>query len=104
MAIISENNGDAAADPATTSYAIALGDVFQGTLDTADDSDLVQVELSADTIYDFSLSSPETLYIALVDTEGNQVAGGVLNSSGARIIISPPASGTKWRKDRVGPP
>ena len=98
MAIITENNGDAGADPAATSYSIALGDVFQGALDTAGDTDLVQVELAADTIYDFALSSPETLNIALIDSAGNQVAGGVLNTSGARIIIAPPAGGTYYIK------
>ena len=96
MAIIRENNGDAADAPADTSYSIALGDVFQGTLSPTDVIDLVQVELSADTIYDFSLSSTETLLISLIDSTGDQVAGGVLNSSGARIIISPPAGGTYY--------
>ena len=96
MATITENNGDAGADPAATSYSIALGDVFQGTLDSAGDTDLVQVELSADTIYDFGLSSPETLYIALVDADGNLVVDGALNTSGARIIISPPADGVYY--------
>ena len=96
MATITENNGDAGADPAATSYSIALGDVFQGTLDSAGDTDLVQVELTADTIYDFALSSPEALDIALIDAAGNQVARGVPNASGARIITSPPDSGTYY--------
>ena len=96
MAIITENNGDAGADPASTSYSIALGDVFQGTLDSAGDADLVQVELSADTIYDFSLSAEETTSFALVDSAGNQVARGAVNSSGSRLIISPPADATYY--------
>ncbi len=96
MAIITENNGDAGADPADTNYSIALGDVFLGALDSAGDTDLVRVELSADTIYDFALSSAETLDIDLIDSAGNEVAGGVRNTSGATIITSPPEGGTYY--------
>ena len=38
MAIIKEDNGDASAST-ETQYTVSLGDVFQGTLDTAGDTD-----------------------------------------------------------------
>ena len=59
MAIITENNGAAGADPASASDSIALGDVFQGALNSAGDADLVQVELSAGTGSDYEISLSE---------------------------------------------
>ena len=59
MATISENSGDASADTRTT-YTISLGDVFKGTLDSADDKDWIKVSLTAGTIYDFTLSGVDS--------------------------------------------
>ena len=106
MATIIENNGDAGAEPDNTSYSIALGDVFQGTLDTVDDRDLVQIELSADTIYDVRLQSDAApaklnefekfIQLVLYDSVGNQVLTGSYISYGSLLIFQPPVSGTYY--------
>ena len=76
MAIIRETNGDAAAG-ADTRYTLSLDDVFQGTLDPAGDNDWVKVELSAGTIYLFTIKTDEAvtgdnpLGLELFDSGGN---------------------------------
>ena len=72
MAIIRENDGDAGADSGTR-YTLSLGDVFQGTLDPANDKDWVRVELTAGTIYDITLTGAELAQLQLLDSEGNHV-------------------------------
>lgn len=106
MATIIENNGDAGAEPDNTSYSIALGDVFQGMLDTVDDRDLVQIELSADTIYDVRLQSDAApaklndlekfIQLVLYDSVGDQVFNGSHISYGSLLIFQPPVSGTYY--------
>ena len=95
MATIIENNGDASADNETL-YTITLGDVFQGTLDPADDKDLVRVELTAGTVYDITLSDVDSAELALFDSAGNLIVTGGEVPSGAKFIFSPTATGTYY--------
>ena len=95
MAIITENNGDANADSGTR-YSISLGDVFQGTLEPADDKDWVRVELSEGTIYDFTLSDVDSARFELFDAAGNRIVRGGATSSGAKLIFSPDATATYY--------
>ena len=95
MAIIRENDGDAGADSGTR-YTLSLGDVFQGTLDPANDRDWVRVELTAGTIYDITLTGVESAQLQLLDSEGNHVVSGGSLPSGAKLIFSPAASGTYY--------
>ena len=95
MAIIRENDGDASADSGTQ-YSISLGDVFQGTLDPANDKDWVRVELTAGTIYDITLTGVESAQLQLLDSEDNHVVSGGSLPSGAKLIFSPAASGTYY--------
>ena len=95
MAIIRENDGDAGADSGTR-YTLSLGDVFQGTLDPANDKDWVRVELTAGTIYDITLSGVESAQLQLLDSEGNHVVTGGSLLSGSKLIFSPAASGTYY--------
>ena len=106
MATIIENNGDAGSTPENTSYSIALGDVFQGTLEAVDDRDLIQIELDADTIYDIRLHSdaaPATLddyekliQVVLSDSEGNRIVKGLGVAYGSLVIHQPPVTGTYY--------
>ena len=108
MATIIENNGDAGSTPENTSYSIALGDVFQGTLETVDDRDLIQIELSAETIYDIRLHSDaapaklndhEKLFqVVLYDSDGDRVVSGVGIAYGSLLIHQPPVTGTYYLK------
>ena len=88
MATITENQGDASANTGTR-YALSLGDVFQGTLDTAQDKDWIRVELTTGTIYDISQTGLESVRLNLYDSEGNHIV-----YSDAHIILEPPASGS----------
>lgn len=102
MATIRENNGDASFGSGTT-YTISLGDVFEGTLDPAEDKDWVKVELTAGTIYDFTLSGVDLAEFVLFDSDGNlivlsgspRVPDGV-TPSGAKLIYSPKVTGTYY--------
>ena len=94
MAIITETNGDAS-DDSDTQYALALGDKFQGANDDFDDEDRVRVELSADTIYDFSLrAETESIRFKLVDSDGGLHLHSEFNPNGSKLIYQPPVSGT----------
>ncbi len=95
MATIRENNGDASAGTRTT-YTIALGDVFKGTLSSADDKDWIKVNLSAGTIYDFTLRGVESAELILYDSSGNRVVSGGANSFGAKLLFSPDVTGTYY--------
>ena len=95
MAIIRENDGDAGADSGTR-YTLSLDDVFQGTLDPANDKDWVRVELTAGTIYDITLTGVESAQLQLLDSEGNHVVSGGSLPSGSKLIFSPAASGTYY--------
>ena len=95
MATIRENNGDASADT-QTQYIISLGDVFQGTLDPANDKDWIRVELDADIIYDITLSGVEPAQLQLSDSAGYSIVTGGEFPSGAKLIFSPPVSGTYY--------
>ena len=95
MAIIKENSGDASADT-QTQYIISLGDVFQGTLDRANDKDWIRVELDADIIYDITLSGVEPAQLQLSDSAGYSIVTGGEFPSGAKLIFSPPVSGTYY--------
>ena len=95
MAIIRENDGDAGADSGTR-YTLSLGDVFQGTLDPANDKDWVRVELTAETVYDITLTGVESAQLQLLDSEGNHVVSGGALPSGSKLIFSPAASGTYY--------
>ena len=95
MATIRENNGDANADPGTT-YTIYLGDIFQGTLDPGRDEDWISVELTAGTIYDFTLSGVDSALFELFDSTGNRIVRGGATASGAKLIFSPDATATYY--------
>lgn len=72
MATIRENNGDAAPD-ATTQYTINQGDVFQGSLDPADDKDWVRIDMTAGPFYDITLNDEDAFELHILDPEGNEV-------------------------------
>ena len=95
MAIIRETNGDAAAG-AGTRYTLSLDDVFRGTLSPAGDKDWVKVELSAGTIYDFTLSGVDSAQFELFDSAGSPVVLGGVTSSGAKLIFNPGATATYY--------
>ena len=95
MATISENSGDASANTRTT-YTISLGDVFKGTLGTADDKDWIKVRLTAGTVYDFTLSGVDSARFELFDASGNQVVRGGVSASVAKLIFSPDVTGTYY--------
>ncbi|MDE0154963.1 MAG: FG-GAP-like repeat-containing protein [Gammaproteobacteria bacterium] len=97
MAVIKEDQGDAGAD-AQTQYALSLGDVFQGTLQSANDKDWLKVELSAETIYDFTLSGVggKSAELALFASDGNRIVSGGPIPSGAKLIFSPVVTGTYY--------
>ena len=81
MAIIRETNGDAAAG-ADTRYTLSLDDVFQGTLDPAGDNDWVKVELSAGTIYLFTIKTDEAV------TGDNPLGLELFDSGGSYLVRS----------------
>ena len=97
MATIKENNGDAGADTGTR-YAIALGDVFQGTLDPAGDKDWIRVELTAGTVYDITLTGLASTEPWFYDSAGNRITsdGTVFLSSAKKLIIGPTVTGTYY--------
>ena len=95
MAVIKEDRGDAGVG-ADTTYALSLGDVFQGTLDAAADEDWLKVELNAETIYDFTLRSVASAVLALFDEAGNRIVSGAFGPDGARLIFSPDVTGTYY--------
>ena len=101
MAIQEEKNGDARAS-AATGYSISLGDYFQGTFESADDVDWIEVELSAGTIYDIRLKGANWLALDLLDSAGNPVISGGRISDNSRVIIyTPDASGTYYIEARA---
>ena len=98
MATIRENSGDAGADTGTQ-YTIALGDVFQGTLDPANDQDWIRVELTADgTIYDITLTDDnDSVAFFLYDLAGDHsISSGKYSPGVRKLILSPTVSGTYY--------
>ena len=97
MAEFREDTGDASADTGTT-YSISLGDSFQGMLESVDDKDWIKVELTAGTIYDFTLSGVdgESAELGLFDSDANLIAIGGVIPSGAKLIYSPKVTGTYY--------
>ena len=90
MAIIREDNGDAG-QTAETQYAITLGDVFQGKLESGLDTDWIRIEPSAGKILDISIVTDEfSVEMQLLDSEGNHIAYGSLLAD-ETLIISPAA-------------
>ncbi|MCY4210815.1 MAG: FG-GAP-like repeat-containing protein [Gammaproteobacteria bacterium] len=94
MAVIKEDKGDASTGM-QTEYTLSLGDVFQGTLQAAGDKDWLKVELSAETIYDFTLTGieGEAAALTLFDAAGNRVVSGNYTPVGTKLIFSPSVSG-----------
>ncbi len=95
MATISENNGDASANTGTA-YTISLGDIFEGTLDPAEDKDWIKVELTAGTIYDFTLSGVDSAEFALFDSSGHHIVRGGITPTGGKLIFSPDVTATYY--------
>ena len=98
MATIRENSGDADADTGTQ-YTIALGDVFQGTLDPANDQDWIRIEPTADgTIYDITLTGDDdSVAFSLYDLAGHHIISSSRYPSGVnKLIFSPAVSGTYY--------
>ena len=87
-----ENNGDASANTGTL-YSISLEDIFQGTLDPADDKDWIRVELTAETIYEISLTSVESARLEILDSAGNHIVSGAENPTGSKLIFKPSITG-----------
>ena len=96
MATITETNSDAGATPNETTYSLALGDIFQGSLGPDDDSDLIAIQVSVGTIVDISLTAPNSVSIDLLDSDGNHLVDGAPNSSGAKIIFELPTGGAYY--------
>ena len=96
MATITETNGDAS-DDFDTQYALSLGDIFQGSHEDFSDEDWIRVELSADTIYNFTLRAEEqSNRFKLVDSEGDLHLHSDYSSTGSTLIFQPPVSGTYY--------
>ena len=96
MAIIREDNGDARASSGTQ-YALSVGDSFQGSLNPVNDKDWLRVELTAGTIYDFTLRGVYSARLMVLDAQGNMVAEGSNIFSYTKLkIFSPDASGTYY--------
>lgn len=96
MAIIREDNGDAGASSGTQ-YALSVGDSFQGKLNPISDTDWLRVELTAGTIYDFILNGVYSAQLAILDSQGNEVAYGISDFDFTKIrIFSPDASGSYY--------
>ena len=98
MAVITENMGDAGADT-ETQYTLSLGDVFQGRLEPANDKDWIKVELTAGTIYDFTLSDVYSAVLVLFNSEGNIVSGNLYSTEeliDKKLIFSPSVTGTYY--------
>ena len=95
MATITENQGDASAD-SVTRYALSVGDVFQGRLDSIEDVDWIRVELNADTIYDITLNGEISLGFDLFDSAGNYIVSDDQGSFGPKFSGNPGASGTYY--------
>ena len=94
MATITETNGDAGQD-SSTQYTLSLGDIFQGVHDTRQDIDRIRVELSSDTIYNFTLrTETESIRFKLVDSEEGLHLHSQFNPSGSTLIYNPTVSGT----------
>ena len=96
MATITETHGDASED-SNTQYAITLGDIFQGSHDDFSDIDKIRVELSSDTIYDFTLrAETESIRFKLVDSNDGLHLHSEFNPTGSKLIYQPPVSGTYY--------
>ena len=95
MATIRENDGDASANTGTD-YTISLGDVFQGTLDPAADKDWIKVELTAEAVYDITLTGVESARLKLLDSAGNHVISGGVITSGSKLIYNSTVTGTYY--------
>ena len=96
MATITETNGDAG-DDFDTQYALSLGDIFQGSHEDFNDEDWIRVELSADTIYNFTLRAEEQVNrFKLVDSDGGLHLHSDYSSTGSTLIFQPPVSGTYY--------
>ena len=96
MATITETNGDAGGD-FDTQYALSLGDIFQGSHEDFSDEDWIRVELSADTIYNFTLRAEEQVNrFKLVDSDGGLHLHSDYSSTGSTLIFQPPVSGTYY--------
>ena len=103
MAVIKEDNGDAGTDTGTQ-YTASLGDVFQGTLDTAGDRDWIRLELTSGTVYAISPDGlGQWLWYQVFDSQGNQVQRPPnpfpvisVPPPGSKFIFEPPVSGTYY--------
>ena len=96
MATITETNGDAG-DDFDTQYALSLGDIFQGGHDTRRDVDWIRVELSSDTIYNFTLrTETNSIRFKLVDSEGGLHLHSNFSQSGSTLIYQPSVSGSYY--------
>ena len=109
MTVITETAGDAAGDLAGVSYALALGDTFEGTFENNEDVDLVRIELTSDTIYDIRLSAEngtdsasydytKRVELVLYDSAGREVRDGAEMPGGSVLILRPPAAGSYYLK------
>ncbi|MDE0511264.1 MAG: M10 family metallopeptidase [Gammaproteobacteria bacterium] len=73
MAIIKEDRGDAHAGT-ETQYALSLDGVFQGELASDTDEDWIQVDLTAGTTYNITLTDMDAAYLTLYDSAGEQIS------------------------------
>ena len=89
-----EDKGDARPDR-ETQYTLYVGADFNGTLEPPHDVDWFRAELTAGTLYEFSVSFPSgTTFVKLLDSEGNEVAYGFSDHPNFRdITFNPVVSG-----------
>ena len=95
MATVVENNGDASSDTGTQ-YTVSLGDVFQGTLDPAADTDWIRVELSTETIYEITLTGDKSTHLIIQNPENEIIYQSRYQSSDKKMIFNPIDTGTYY--------
>ena len=95
MAIIREDNGDAAPDSGTQ-YTITAGDHFQGSLDSTDDKDCVRIELAAGPFYYATLNDAESFETHILDPEGNEVTYLAYDPAEIKVTFITAVSGTHY--------
>ena len=95
MATIVENNGDASSDTGTQ-YTVSVGDVFQGTIETASDEDWIQVELTSGTIYDITLSGESWTSFVIYDSDFRIIRETTIYAASKKLIFEITVSGTHY--------
>ena len=101
--------GDDAAGDESTTYSMAVGDIFQGTVGARGDDDWVAIELVAGRTYRIALNGAEGAdglrdpYLRLYDSEGVYVRGDDDGGSGrdSYMVFTATESGTFYLSARA---